>query len=131
MEIILNHGQELTIMGYTTYLHRVDYAYLHRVDYAPGAMGKIPIRMVIAKNDPKMGTGFCHELGHVLDKKTWERSTLASEVIAWRIAKSICKEEYWDENDAISCLKIYAHQGGIKVNWDKFRIIPLNKGLKI
>ena len=85
---------------------------------------------------------FCHEMGHILLVKEFsiERYNYSPsykvriEMMAHRIAKSICKARYWNEEHAITMLKTYFKDYDILVNMDKFRkngIIPLNKGIKI
>jgi len=77
-----------------------------------------------------------HEVGHVLlvRKSNMTSKTgmedLRCEIEAWRVAKSFMKKKYWREKEAISSIKEYADFYNIKVNWRKFRIIPLNKGVK-
>ena len=90
--------------------------------------------MVVNRNHRGWRMHFVHELGHVLDQRLDldERSRLSvsegmlrSEVRAWRIARSFCKEKYWDNDEAIRCLESYANRLDININWDKFKIIPL------
>ena len=90
--------------------------------------------MVINKSDPKWELAFCHELGHVLDHLLKPNTCSSSvekfrqEVRAWRIAKTFCKDKYWDEDDAIYTIRVWAEFVGIKVNWDKFKVVPLIQG---
>lgn len=70
-----------------------------------------------------------HEIGHILTAKYHNLDSNGTEyfrceVMAWRVAKSFIKKEYWNESYAIECLK--THFDG-KINWSKFRIIGWNK----
>ena len=97
--------------------------------------------IIIDKNDPhSWRMAFCHELGHVLSLKRIESQewfdeydieNLRDEIIAWRLAKSFCKPKYWKEEQAVSAIKKWAEFTGIKVNWEKFKLIPLNKGIDL
>ena len=84
----------------------------------------------------------CHELGHLYSAKNlslckheeYKYDTLRIEMMAHRIAKSICKPKYWNEDFAMGMLLTYARDLIVPVNMDKLKkngIIPLNKGLKI
>ena len=97
----------------------------------------------INKNSLTWRMEYCHELAHVLtvskaetvnpwwaDIKEWKQQ-FKWEVMAWRIAKSFCKEEYWKEGRAVRALKSYAKQACIKIDWTKFKIIELNEGTKL
>jgi len=87
-----------------------------------------------------------HELGHMLacrkddigKRDPW--SDIRREIKAWRIAKSICKPEYWRERDALESIvshlesmdnakklrrRIYKH------GWGQLKIIPLNRGVDL
>jgi len=98
-------------------------------------------------NDPEWRMSYCHEVGHLLTAHRFRvgvASELAAyigtkkerwhlfrwEVAAWRVAKSFCKGRYWNEYQALRCLKIYAEAYRIKIDWSKFQLIELNKGLE-
>jgi hypothetical protein len=75
-----------------------------------------------------------HELGHIIHRKEYPyhfahrelyRNLFIREVMAWRIAKSMAKPHRWDELTALTCLHEYANYYGIKVHWEKLRILPI------
>ena len=86
----------------------------------------------------------CHEIGHFLDDNVtphldiFDITSFRKELKAWRIAKSIIKPELWNEKEALRIMKLW--ERAVRwpdgcfyknyINWDKFKIIPLNKGLK-
>jgi hypothetical protein len=91
---------------------------------------------------------FCHELGHLLTcrKACLEKYAeggihhLRQELMAWRVAKSICRPEFWTENEAIETTLIAIEGPGWPEGWgqmrqrlrlDRLKIIPLNKGLSL
>lgn len=86
--------------------------------------------MTVGTATPYWRMGLCHEIAHclcsTLEKYHETKYVLRREIIAWRISKSFCKAKYWNEERAKKGLKSYAKNWGIKVNWDKLRIIPLN-----
>lgn len=107
-----------------------------------------PIRTFQTKNNQTIkelhisdgdAMGMGHEIGHILDCRyldlehyaTCGQYLVSVEIRAWRVAKSILKPELWNEREAINCIWSYANVRGIYIKWWKFKIIPLNKGLKI
>ena len=85
----------------------------------------------------------CHEMAHVLlCRKTYGRdrgpmANLREEILAWRLGKSFCRPEYWNETDAIENIASYLmglpdwKQLWRKINWKLFRIVPLKHGISI
>jgi len=73
----------------------------------------------------------CHEIGHILLGWRIEQGIerIRCEVLAWRIAKSICKAEHWDEGHALWCLNTYLMKyiPG-EYNFSKVEIIPFKNG---
>jgi len=69
----------------------------------------------------------CHEIGHIL--LGWSRSggigQIRCELLAWRIAKTFCKDEYWNEDEAIGCLQTYFDYHRYNHDASKLKIIPL------
>ena len=76
-----------------------------------------------------------HELGHLfllLTDKYSEEDILRKEMMAWRIAKSICKPSLWIEELAFHYLNMYFKDYYYDKDLYKLKkIIPLNKGLKL
>lgn len=107
--------------------------------------------------DPSNPMAIIHEVGHLLDcrfidigavnralmRTRWAPSKadclhlIRSEIRAWRIAKSICLPEYWNEAEALgehalgSYIRWVNLHGHIKIDRNKLRIVPLNRGVKI
>ena len=84
----------------------------------------------------------CHEIGHFLDDDNtphpdpYDITSFRKELKAWRIAKSIIKPGLWNEKVALKTLKMWEkaiQENGyfLFINWDKFKVIPVNKGLKL
>jgi len=83
--------------------------------------GKV-LHIRIGRKNPAWRMSFCHELGHVyMIPHQHHRRTIDSlgafdrrlryeiELLAWRIAKGMCKPAYWDEQLTLSYLKSYWH----------------------
>jgi len=104
--------------------------------------GRRAYLITINKDSPAWWMDYCHEVAHALTASRFNlsglfgftadlRGTFQWEVIAWRLAKSFCKEKYWNEARAIHCLKGHAKGLLIKVDWTRFKLIELNKGIKL
>lgn len=99
----------------------------------------VPISyIIINKNSRNWQLELCHELGHVLLSSRFyslyisaKMDVIREEVMAWRLAKSYCKPKFWDDTLARLYLKTYFDNFKIKINWNKFKFIPLNKGFKL
>jgi len=112
------------------------YVYASWIDMGGEIQGKYRAKeIVVNKSDPHWKMAFCHELGHALDHTIKGRGIfdppiieLRAEIKAWRIAKTFCKDKYWDEDDAIYTIRVWAEFVEIKVNWDKFKVVPLIQG---
>lgn len=77
----------------------------------------------IGTKTPLWRQNLCHELGHIIldlspdiDKSrsfptvflhACSEYCFMVEHFAWRLAKTICKPEWWDEDNALRCLKTY------------------------
>jgi len=93
-----------------------------------------PILITIGKQDKYWKQAFCHEIAHALSTKYKTKlvrddtpyETMKHELLAWRLAKSFCKAKYWNEKEAISCLRGYAISLCYKIDISKLKIIPLN-----
>lgn len=91
------------------------------------------------KIEPQMS--LAHEFGHLLSclrltrgqimYKRWPRGNgiLRDEIIAWRIAKSILKKEYWNEDFALACLSSYRLNTYGLTRKKNVKIIPYQTGL--
>ena len=74
---------------------------------------------------------FCHEIAHVLIGYPEEyRSDIAvrfeNELLAWRLAKSFCKPELWNEDFALKCLETYRYGNKHRIK-EITEIIETNK----
>jgi len=98
--------------------------------------------ITVGKGSPTWQMDFCHEVAHALTTSRFNlsgifgfnadhRGTFRWEVVSWRLAKSFCKEKYWNEARALRALKGYAKALLIKVDWKKFKLIELNKGITL
>jgi hypothetical protein len=112
----------------------------------------------VSVGDSYSEIAYCHEIGHILTAHRFKfaefearelldtdiaRKTnlipaglmrslavklFRSEVIAWRVAKTFCKEKYWDDEVAISSLKTFEDTKDLpQIHWEKLKIIPLYK----
>jgi len=100
-------------------------------------------RIDIGNKFPNWKMHLAHEIGHILHYHYIDKpvpilpqdrtviQTFRQEVMAWRIAKSLIKPKYWNDFEVIFCLKTYYHEGMPKIKWEKLKIIPFNKGLKL
>lgn len=97
----------------------------------------------IGTNTPHWKMHLAHEMGHILHYNyiskpkafmphiRTAKQLFRQELIAWRIAKSIIKPEYWNEANALERLKTYSPSVWINsreisqfnINWDKLKII--------
>ena len=103
-------------------------------------------RLSISRYSKNRPMDIVHELGHLLGcrgeylakKDPW--SDIRREIRAWRIAKSICKPEYWREQDALE--SIVSHLEGMdnakklrrriyRHGWGQIKIVPLNAGVSL
>jgi len=85
----------------------------------------------------------CHEIAHVLlcrkvyGKDSGFIANLREEITAWRLARTFCRPEFWDEPTAIKCIGshiVSMPEGGEywrKVNWRRLKVIPLNQGITL
>ena len=71
----------------------------------------VPVRITVDLINEYWRMGLAHEIGHILlGWRTNKKHTIKHircELLAWRIAKSILKKEYWNERWAIDCLDVY------------------------
>lgn len=112
-----------------------------------GHKNAYPETMNIVVNKEKDFPAICsHELSHSLTLILFpkmgsdflsQQEKFRDEMITWRIAKTICKPELWDEEFALLSLKTYAYywkrfddgsfeflEPKMNINWDKVKIIP-------
>ncbi len=81
----------------------------------------------------KLISSFFHEIGHLIirrklkAKKTDESKNtnklLADELLAWRVAKRLCPQEYFSEEFAIECLGTYICPPFMWKMWSKEKCI--------
>jgi len=101
--------------------------------------GEVVKHIKCGKKEKNWRMALLHEIGHILSghfvigryciiDSLMDLHNIREEVIAWRIAKSFCKEEYWNEKFAKSCIKGYVDNSirHIKIDFNKLKIIPLN-----
>jgi hypothetical protein len=70
------------------------------------------IRLNIAQNEKQKEMILCHELAHVLlcrqDNGDLDGlPVIRAEVMAWRLARSFCKPQYWDDSKVIENIVTY------------------------
>lgn len=86
-----------------------------------------PESLTVRSNADNQATAVAHELGHILawvarpkqarynghgkDTRKYRIQKVREEVMAWRMAKSICKPHLWREDFARYCLRTYVEQG--------------------
>jgi len=98
--------------------------------------------MLIDKSRDGWETEYTHEIAHLLlCKKTKCQDyefgpaihKFRIELMANRVAKSFCKDKYWNEENVFLALWLHAAEAGInyKIRWDRMKIIPLNEGIRI
>ena len=100
---------------------------------------------ITVEKERDFATTCAHEISHALtwilypnfakDRQT-QKEKFTEELITWRIAKTICKSELWDDEVAMNSLKTYAFywmrgennlrffEKKFPINWDKVKIIP-------
>lgn len=136
--IIKYDNSNYSFVEYTRAIYSREMYYLVSKDgYIPKKISNGMGENVEYKRNWKMS--FLHELGHIYLMHRFNKyqecifpmTTFRDEIMSWRIAKSIMKPKLWTEEHAIRLLKEYAIYYNINVNWDKFKLIELNKGLKI
>jgi len=104
--------------------------------------GEVAKGIVVNLDSKAWQMEFTHELAHVLTLHTLDsdeyiynfRKSLRAEVIAWRLAKSFCKKQYWKEATAIESLINYTEPFPSIVDVEKLRkigIVSLNKNIRI
>lgn len=105
--------------------------------------GYYPYLITINKDRTIWRMEYCHEIAHVMTASAFVYShpffgprrdypqMFRWETVSWKLAKSFCKKKYWNGAYAIHSLKDYAKDLLVKVDWKRFKIIELNKGIKL
>jgi len=107
--------------------------------------GEVARGIVIDLDSKAWQAEYCHDIAHLLTLHLLDSNeyidvslkTIRAELISWRLAKSYCKDKYWDEKEAMKSLLTYIDdipEQRQSVNISKLRkigIIPLNEGLRI
>jgi len=80
-------------------------------------------KLMISKKEPNIQLTIAHELAHaiyfnIIKKMYWNISedtykVLASEYLAWALAKSFLKPQYWNEKYVLDCLFTYFDTAGL------------------
>jgi len=134
----------------TLFVHRggkssqIKYGYLLRGTFRTKD-GEVAKEIIANLDSKAWQMEYCHDIAHLLTLHLLNSNeyidvslkAIRAELTAWRLAKSYCKDKYWDEKEAMKSLLTYIDdipEQRQSVNVSKLRrvgIIPLNKGLRI
>jgi hypothetical protein len=90
----------------------------------------MPMLVEIDTSERHWRCAMAHELAHLYIGFTVQYNDdpdvkFAVELLAWRVAKSYCKSEYWSDAHALRCLGMYHKQRGVTLPMPT-EIVPCN-----